>query len=236
MRLVCSNFNTASDDSQFSRCLFLREAFSTRHLPNLLRWAQRQHASLQLFACNVGDPTLQAVLAAVACSDSQLHFAYILKVSQAAVDMLPSYSALHTIELGSGVDSRPLLCLQPLAALPSLGKLILVEGTFQGAETLVHLTNLQLSDASVTCPAACIWTSKLLKLRVHNSELYLQGRGLVACQNLRLLMLWNCLVDASQNSDTLALLAGVVVHIPAGMATLINATDVPDDHSGWTCP
>ena len=162
LRLVCSKFNKALDDFQFSRCLFLREAFSTRHVPNLLRWAERQHTSLQLFACDVGVPSLEAALAAMACFESQLRFD-ILKVSQAAVDMLSRYSALHSIDLGSGGDS--MLDLQPLAALPTMGRLRLAEGTFQGVETLVHLTNFELSYAYVTCPTACVWPSKLLKLK-----------------------------------------------------------------------
>ena len=224
LRLVCSKFNTALDDSQFSRCLFLREAFSTRSLPNLVRWTRHHHTSLQLFACNAGAPILEAALAAAACSGSQLQFAWITKVSQAAVDILPCYCALHSIDLATGGHSRPLLGLQPLAALPSLGKLILAEGTFQGVETLVHLTNLQVTDASVTCTAPCIWATNLLKLSVHDSELYLRGQGLAACQNLRSLTLRNCVVNASQHDDTLALMAHLAAKIPAGMAALTQLT------------
>ena len=224
LRLIFSKFNKALDDSHLSRCLFLREAFSTRNLPSLLRWAKRQHTSLQLFACDVGVPTLEAALAAMACSESHLRFADILKVSQAAVDMLSHYSALHSIDLGSGGSS--MLDLQPLAALPSLGRLRVAEGIFQGVETLVHLTNLELSYAYVTCPTACVWPSKLLKLRLDNSQLSLQGQGLVACQNLRHLMLRDCVVHANQHNDTLALKPDLAAQIPAGMAALTQLTSL----------
>lgn len=123
LRLVCSKFNTALDGAQLARCLFLRESFKTQHLPNFARWAERQRTSVHFFACNVGSPALVATLAALACTASQLCFAYIPKVSQAALDMLPCYAALHNIDLGLGGDDCPFLGLQPLAALPSAGKL-----------------------------------------------------------------------------------------------------------------
>ena len=116
LRLVCSKFNMALHDDQLSRCLFLQENFSTKKLPNLLRWAERQHTFVQLFACNVGASALEAALAALASTKSQLRFTYIPKVFQAAVDILPCFSALHSIDLSSGGLS---LSLQPLAALPS---------------------------------------------------------------------------------------------------------------------
>ena len=63
-------------------------------------------------------------------------FAYIPKVSQAAMDTLPCYSALHSTDLGSGGDEDPLLGLQPLAPLPRLGKLLLAKHSSQGVELL----------------------------------------------------------------------------------------------------
>lgn len=72
---------------------------------------------------------------------------------------------------------------------------------------LLHLTNLQLSDAFLMCSAACLWASKLAKLRVCESRLYLEGRGLLDCQSLRGLVLRNCQVNAAQIGDTLLLMA-----------------------------
>ena len=226
LRLVCSKFNTALDDAQLSRCLFLREGFSNKHLPNLLQWAERQRTCVQLFACNVRASVLEAALAAFACTGSQLHSVYFPRVSQAAVDILPCYSALHSIDLGSGDDKIPLLGLQPLAALPSLGKLLLSKGRFIGVESLLHLTNLQLSDAHVICSAACVWACKLLKLRLHDSRLYLPGHGLVACQNLRELSLRNCSVHATQTQNTLSLMYDAAVLVPAGMSALKQLTSL----------
>lgn len=85
---------------------------------------------------NVGASGLEVALAALACAESQLRFAYIPKISQAAMDILPFYSALHSIDLGSGGHEDPLLGPQPLAPLPSLGKLLLAKHSSQGVELL----------------------------------------------------------------------------------------------------
>ena len=223
LRLVCSKFKAALDDAQLSCCLFLREDFENKNVPNLLHWAERQHTSVQLFACNAGFPALEATLAALACTESQLHFAYAPKVSRAAIDTLQCFSALHSVEIGPGVGLLT-LDLQPLAALPSLGKLVLARGAFKDVGVLSHLTNLQLSDAIVTSSAPCIFASKLWKLSVQFSHLYLQGEGLIACQNLRDLMLRQCQVGGDRFEDSFNLMVDVVAHIPAGMSALTQLT------------
>lgn len=226
LRLVCSKFKAALDDAQLSRCLFLREDFKYKNLPHFLRWVERQRTSVRLFACNVGTPALEATLAALACTESQLRFAYAPELSQAAMDILPCYSVLHSVDLGAGGDSPPLLDLQPLAALPSLGKLVLTKGSFKNVEALLHLTNLQLSDANVTSSAACTFASKLVKLRVHDSRLFLHGQGLVACHNLRDLMLRRCKVRGSHLEDSFSLIVDEIAQVPAGMSSLTHLTSL----------
>ena len=226
LRLVCSKFRAALDDAQLSRCLFVREGFQNRHLPTLLRWADHQRTSVQLFACNVGSPALEATLATLACTESQLRFACIPECSQSAVDILSSYSALHSIDLGSGSDRPLVVSLQPLAALPSLGKLVLAIGTFQGFETLPHLTNLKLSGARVMSTAACICASKLVKLKLVDSTLSLPGQGLAACHALRDLILRRCLIGASRSEDHVSLMADMVAHVPDGVSALTHLTSL----------
>ena len=138
---------------------------------------------MQLFACGVGTPALEAALAALTCPELPLLLTHIVNVSAAAIHMLSCHSGLQSIDIGSSSALANLdqLDLQPLAALPSLSKLIFTKGTFCGVETLLHLTNLHLSDAHVTALNACISLSKLVQLSVRDSLLMLPGQGLAAC-------------------------------------------------------
>ena len=107
---------------------------------------------MQLFASGVGTPALEAALAALTCPELPLRLTYIVNVSAAAIHILSCHSGLQSIDIGSSGAPAILgqLDLQPLAALPSLSKLVLTAGYFRGIETLLHLTNLQLSGAHVT--------------------------------------------------------------------------------------
>ncbi|KAL3142205.1 hypothetical protein ABBQ38_002553 [Trebouxia sp. C0009 RCD-2024] len=213
LRLVCTKFNTALDDPQLSRCVLMRKGFQSKHLPSLVRWLHHHGRTVQLFTATGGTPSLEAALAAVVFPGSQLSFASITDASTAAIHLLSCHSMLHSIDIGSQAVTR--LDLQPLAALPFLGKLILTAGQFTCAEPLLHLTGLHLSNASLTFSDGCFCASKVLKLNVRGGQLHVNGQGLAACHTLKKLTLSNCSVGAQDAEDCLTMLPEQATHIPS---------------------
>ncbi|KAL3162043.1 hypothetical protein ABBQ38_009110 [Trebouxia sp. C0009 RCD-2024] len=221
LRLVCTKFNTAFDDAQLSRSVFLRKDFANRNLPSLLQWLHRQRTSLRLLQVDDGSPNVEAALAALVCPGTQLALVFIANISAAAVHILPCHTGLHSINIGS--ESSECIDLTPLAVLPDLGKLIISTGQFKCSEPLSHLTNLQLSRSTLTTtPANCFL--KLLKLRLEGSHCKWPGPGLAACHNLKELTLRNCGIEASHDADQLELRYDLLARVPTVMSALTQLT------------
>lgn len=101
MRLVCTKFNTALNDAQFSSCVFLREGFHNKNIPSLLQWVQRHRPSVQVFVSDTATPVSEAALSTLVCPGSQLHLACMANPSAGAVHILSCHFGLHTIEIES---------------------------------------------------------------------------------------------------------------------------------------
>ena len=221
LRLVCTKWNTAFDDPQLSRSVFLRHDFENRNLPSLLQWLHRQRTSLRLFEVAAGSPVVEAALAALVCPGSQLALASIANISDAAVHVLPCHSGLHSINIEGANEEYA--DLTPLAALPYLGKLRIAHGSFECGEPLSQLTNLQLNNANFATTAADCFL-KLSNLTLYSSHCEWHGSGLAGCHNLRELALRHCTVEGSLNTDHLRLRPGFAAHVPIGISALTQLT------------
>lgn len=224
LRLVCKKTNQALEDSQLSRCLFVREDVPNDSIASLLQWTRRQRSSVQTLVAANGSPSLEAVLAALICDDTKLTSVYIVAASPPAIHIMPCYRNLKEVDLRGHGDR--VFDLQPLQALVSLGKLCLQEGKFVGIDSLAHLTNLQVTDADVTASADCACVTVLSKLEVRNSHLKLHSQGLSACHGLRQLHLSECHIGATVSEDNFCLRSGQRAQLPVGMSALSALTDL----------
>ena len=226
LRLVCRKFDQVfRQQGQLCRGLALPLRPSEQSLQSLESWLRDHSSYVQNLAAYCGSPGLDAALEALADPQPKLASVFLCNCSISALYELAVFTSLTSCELVE--PQGTMLDLAPLQPLANLQKLILTKGRFITTQLPPHLTNLTLTNGSMTAGEQCSCVTSLKKLRLSESKLFgLHLGGIAACSVVELLTCVKGKIYAGMGHFSLDCTQDLPFNVPPGFSTLNNLKDL----------
>lgn len=179
---------------------------SQQAVASLVPWLEARAAVVKTFHANGWSMDVVKYLRALQHQSSGLTVVELRPRHMSEVTCLASFTALTSCGLHSSRHNyHDTVDLTTLQGLQMLTKLALNRGHYSSLSSMSHLTDLDLNMAHVSDLGYSTAASKLIHLRMQNSDLdNLRARGLMACIALQSLQISEgCTMSAVRRVDCL---------------------------------